>query len=114
MKSFLASRPAPTCTPGPGEHWVLPLTPSPLPQEQSPGSQVSLATMPEAPEVLEETVTVEEDPGTPTSHVSIVMSEDGTTRRTETKVRLGPCSWRMGSGAPAVPCAERTLEVGED
>ncbi|KAM6156163.1 splicing regulator ARVCF [Rhynchocyon petersi] len=55
-------------------------------QEQSPGSQLSLATMPEAPEVLEETVTVEEDPGTPTSHVSIVTSEDGTTRRTETKV----------------------------
>ncbi|XP_019482443.1 PREDICTED: armadillo repeat protein deleted in velo-cardio-facial syndrome [Hipposideros armiger] len=55
-------------------------------QEQSPGSQVSLATMPEAPELLEETVTVEEDPGTPTSHVSIVTSEDGTTRRTETKV----------------------------
>ncbi|XP_047417769.1 splicing regulator ARVCF isoform X8 [Sciurus carolinensis] len=54
--------------------------------EQSPGSQASLATMPEAPEVLEETVTVEEDPGTPTSHVSIVTSEDGTTRRTETKV----------------------------
>lgn len=44
--------------------------------------------MPEAPEVLEETVTVEEDPGTPTSHVSIVTSEDGTTRRTETKVWL--------------------------
>ncbi|MEJ1283385.1 hypothetical protein NN561_014355 [Cricetulus griseus] len=55
-------------------------------EEQSPGSQASLATMPEAPEVLEETVTVEEDPGTPTSHVSIVTSEDGTTRRTETKV----------------------------
>ncbi|TEA23401.1 hypothetical protein DBR06_SOUSAS910064, partial [Sousa chinensis] len=55
-------------------------------QEQSPGSQASLAMMPEAPEVLEETVTVEEDPGTPTSHVSIVTSEDGTTRRTETKV----------------------------
>ncbi|XP_049620553.1 splicing regulator ARVCF isoform X2 [Suncus etruscus] len=55
-------------------------------QEQSPGSEASLATMPEAPEVLEETVTVEEDPGTPTSHVSIVTSEDGTTRRTETKV----------------------------
>ncbi|XP_060049468.1 splicing regulator ARVCF isoform X4 [Erinaceus europaeus] len=54
--------------------------------EQSPGSQASLVTMPEAPEVLEETVTVEEDPGTPTSHVSIVTSEDGTTRRTETKV----------------------------
>uniref|UniRef100_A0A2K6LXM5 ARVCF delta catenin family member n=1 Tax=Rhinopithecus bieti TaxID=61621 RepID=A0A2K6LXM5_RHIBE len=52
----------------------------------SPGSQASLATMPEAPDVLEETVTVEEDPGTPTSHVSIVTSEDGTTRRTETKV----------------------------
>lgn len=50
--------------------------------------------MPEAPEVLEETVTVEEDPGTPTSHVSIVTSEDGTTRRTETKVP-GPGS---GSG----------------
>lgn len=45
--------------------------------------------MPEAPEVLEETVTVEEDPGTPTSHVSIVTSEDGTTRRTETKVWPG-------------------------
>ncbi|XP_077016498.1 splicing regulator ARVCF [Tamandua tetradactyla] len=55
-------------------------------QEQSPGSQASLATMPEAPELLEETVTVEEDPGTPTSHVSVVTSEDGTTRRTETKV----------------------------
>ncbi|KAG8521955.1 Armadillo repeat protein deleted in velo-cardio-facial syndrome, partial [Galemys pyrenaicus] len=55
-------------------------------QEQSRGSQASLVTMPEAPEVLEETVTVEEDPGTPTSHVSIVTSEDGTTRRTETKV----------------------------
>lgn len=55
-------------------------------QEHSPGSQASLAAMPEAPEVLEETVTVEEDPGTPTSHVSIVTSEDGTTRRTETKV----------------------------
>uniref|UniRef100_A0A2I3GSC7 ARVCF delta catenin family member n=1 Tax=Nomascus leucogenys TaxID=61853 RepID=A0A2I3GSC7_NOMLE len=60
--------------------------PAELRQEQSPGSQASLATMPEAPDVLEETVTVEEDPGTPTSHVSIVTSEDGTTRRTETKV----------------------------
>lgn len=48
--------------------------------------------MPEAPEVLEETVTVEEDPGTPTSHVSIVTSEDGTTRRTETKVHLALAS----------------------
>lgn len=38
--------------------------------------------------MVEETVTVEEDPGTPTSHVSIVTSEDGTTRRTETKVRI--------------------------
>lgn len=51
--------------------------------------------MPEAPEVLEETVTVEEDPGTPTSHVSIVTSEDGTTRRTETKVWLDPGKKRV-------------------
>lgn len=106
MKSFLASRPAPTCTLGPGEHWVLPPTPTPLTQEQSPGSQVSLATMPEAPEVLEETVTVEEDPGTPTSHVSIVMSEDGTTRRTETKVGLGPRGWQVGCVAAVAPCVE--------
>nr|XP_033811094.1 armadillo repeat protein deleted in velo-cardio-facial syndrome isoform X3 [Geotrypetes seraphini]XP_033811095.1 armadillo repeat protein deleted in velo-cardio-facial syndrome isoform X3 [Geotrypetes seraphini] len=42
--------------------------------------------MQEPPEMLEETVTVEEDPGTPTSHVSVVTSDDGTTRRTETKV----------------------------
>ncbi|XP_075424691.1 splicing regulator ARVCF isoform X2 [Ascaphus truei] len=42
--------------------------------------------MQEPPEMMEETVTVEEDPGTPTSHVSIVTSDDGTTRRTETKV----------------------------
>ncbi|XP_061672522.1 ARVCF delta catenin family member b isoform X7 [Syngnathoides biaculeatus] len=40
----------------------------------------------EPPEVVEETVTIEEDPGTPTSHVSVVTSDDGTTRRTETKV----------------------------
>ncbi|KGL95818.1 Armadillo repeat protein deleted in velo-cardio-facial syndrome, partial [Charadrius vociferus] len=44
------------------------------------------AMMQEPQEMVEETVTVEEDPGTPTSHVSIVTSEDGTTRRTETKV----------------------------
>lgn len=37
---------------------------------------------------MEETVTIEEDPGTPTSHVSVVTSDDGTTRRTETKVLL--------------------------
>lgn len=36
--------------------------------------------------MVEETVTIEEDPGTPTSHVSVVTSDDGTTRRTETKV----------------------------
>uniref|UniRef100_A0A671KC09 Armadillo repeat protein deleted in velo-cardio-facial syndrome homolog n=1 Tax=Sinocyclocheilus anshuiensis TaxID=1608454 RepID=A0A671KC09_9TELE len=42
--------------------------------------------MQEPQEVMEETVTIEEDPGTPTSHVSVVTSEDGTTRRTETKV----------------------------
>uniref|UniRef100_A0A671PKU5 Armadillo repeat protein deleted in velo-cardio-facial syndrome homolog n=1 Tax=Sinocyclocheilus anshuiensis TaxID=1608454 RepID=A0A671PKU5_9TELE len=42
--------------------------------------------MQEPQEVVEETVTIEEDPGTPTSHVSVVTSDDGTTRRTETKV----------------------------
>ncbi|MEQ2228909.1 hypothetical protein ILYODFUR_013473 [Ilyodon furcidens] len=41
--------------------------------------------MQEPQEVVEETVTIEEDPGTPTSHVSVVTSDDGTTRRTETK-----------------------------
>ncbi|XP_048370582.1 armadillo repeat protein deleted in velo-cardio-facial syndrome isoform X4 [Sphaerodactylus townsendi] len=55
-------------------------------QEQSPSNQTSIAMMQEPQETVEETVTVEEDPGTPTSHVSIVTSEDGTTRRTETKV----------------------------
>ncbi|XP_051520983.1 splicing regulator ARVCF-like isoform X6 [Myxocyprinus asiaticus] len=54
-------------------------------QEQSPSNQTSLAMMQEPQEVVEETVTIEEDPGTPTSHVSVVTSEDGTTRRTETK-----------------------------
>lgn len=42
--------------------------------------------MQEPQEIVEETVTIEEDPGTPTSHVSVVTSDDGTTRRTETKV----------------------------
>ncbi|KAL7986843.1 hypothetical protein Chor_013126 [Crotalus horridus] len=55
-------------------------------REQSPSNQTSIAMMQEPQEMVEETVTVEEDPGTPTSHVSIVTSEDGTTRRTETKV----------------------------
>uniref|UniRef100_A0A8C8S3A2 ARVCF delta catenin family member n=1 Tax=Pelusios castaneus TaxID=367368 RepID=A0A8C8S3A2_9SAUR len=55
-------------------------------QEQSPSSQTSITMMQEPQEMIEETVTVEEDPGTPTSHVSVVTSEDGTTRRTETKV----------------------------
>ncbi|KAK3539120.1 hypothetical protein QTP86_025058 [Hemibagrus guttatus] len=59
---------------------------APLAQEQSPSNQTSLAMMQEPQEVVEETVTIEEDPGTPTSHVSVVTSEDGTTRRTETKV----------------------------
>ncbi|XP_061672515.1 ARVCF delta catenin family member b isoform X1 [Syngnathoides biaculeatus] len=54
-------------------------------QEQSPNNTTSLAMMQEPPEVVEETVTIEEDPGTPTSHVSVVTSDDGTTRRTETK-----------------------------
>ncbi|KAG1958649.1 armadillo repeat protein deleted in velo-cardio-facial syndrome [Pimephales promelas] len=52
--------------------------------EQSPSNQTSM--MQEPQEVVEETVTIEEDPGTPTSRVSVVTSEDGTTRRTETKV----------------------------
>ncbi|XP_077097060.1 ARVCF delta catenin family member b isoform X10 [Siphateles boraxobius] len=52
-------------------------------QEQSPSNQTSM--MQEPQEVVEETVTIEEDPGTPTSRVSVVTSEDGTTRRTETK-----------------------------
>lgn len=56
-------------------------------QEQSPSNQTSKATMQEPHELVAETVTVEEDPGTPTSHVSVVTSDDGTTRRTETKVR---------------------------
>ncbi|XP_018618013.1 ARVCF delta catenin family member b isoform X2 [Scleropages formosus] len=56
------------------------------PKEQSPSNQTSLAMMQEPQEVVEETVTIEEDPGTPTSHVSVVTSDDGTTRRTETKV----------------------------
>lgn len=56
-------------------------------QEQSPSNATSLAMMQEPQEVVEETVTIEEDPGTPTSHVSVVTSDDGTTRRTETKVR---------------------------
>ncbi|XP_062874245.1 ARVCF delta catenin family member b isoform X1 [Trichomycterus rosablanca] len=55
-------------------------------QEQSPSNQTSLAMMQEPQELMEETVTIEEDPGTPTSHVSVVTSDDGTTRRTETKV----------------------------
>lgn len=56
-------------------------------QEQSPSNATSLAMMQEPQEMVEETVTIEEDPGTPTSHVSVVTSDDGTTRRTETKVR---------------------------
>lgn len=59
-------------------------------QEQSPSNATSLAMMQEPQEVLEETVTIEEDPGTPTSHVSVVTSDDGTTRRTETKVGFLP------------------------
>ncbi|KAM9547882.1 splicing regulator ARVCF-like isoform 15-T15 [Salvelinus alpinus] len=60
--------------------------PAEVKQEQSPSNQTSLAMMQEPQEMVEETVTIEEDPGTPTSHVSVVTSDDGTTRRTETKV----------------------------
>lgn len=72
------------------QEWHLTLNHRPLlvPQEQSPSNQTSLAMMQEPQEVVEETVTIEEDPGTPTSRVSVVTSEDGTTRRTETKVLL--------------------------
>ncbi|XP_028435140.1 ARVCF delta catenin family member b isoform X5 [Perca flavescens] len=60
--------------------------PAEVKQEQSPSNATTLAMMQEPQEVVEETVTIEEDPGTPTSHVSVVTSDDGTTRRTETKV----------------------------
>uniref|UniRef100_A0A3P9MQR2 ARVCF delta catenin family member n=1 Tax=Oryzias latipes TaxID=8090 RepID=A0A3P9MQR2_ORYLA len=60
--------------------------PAEVKQEQSPINTTPLAMMQEPQEVVEETVTIEEDPGTPTSHVSVVTSDDGTTRRTETKV----------------------------
>lgn len=75
-------------------------------QEQSPSNATSLAMMQEPQEVVEETVTIEEDPGTPTSHVSVVTSDDGTTRRTETKVRgcvrgRGADRVRMKPGRPA-------------
>ncbi|XP_035851427.1 ARVCF delta catenin family member b isoform X12 [Sander lucioperca] len=59
--------------------------PAEVKQEQSPSNATTLAMMQEPQEVVEETVTIEEDPGTPTSHVSVVTSDDGTTRRTETK-----------------------------
>ncbi|XP_068166055.1 ARVCF delta catenin family member b isoform X6 [Antennarius striatus] len=59
--------------------------PAEVKQEQSPSNATSLAMMQEPQEMVEETVTIEEDPGTPTSHVSVVTSDDGTTRRTETK-----------------------------
>uniref|UniRef100_UPI0037E91564 ARVCF delta catenin family member b isoform X5 n=1 Tax=Semicossyphus pulcher TaxID=241346 RepID=UPI0037E91564 len=68
---------APTSQPIPWQQVVM--------QEQSPSNATSLAMMQEPQEVVEETVTIEEDPGTPTSHVSVVTSDDGTTRRTETK-----------------------------
>ncbi|XP_038598884.1 armadillo repeat protein deleted in velo-cardio-facial syndrome isoform X2 [Tachyglossus aculeatus] len=93
-------------------------------QEQSPSSQTSMATMQEPQETVEETVTVEEDPGTPTSHVSIVTSEDGTTRRTETKVTkmvktvttrtvrqvpVGPDGLALLDGCPSLGgCADST------
>lgn len=62
--------------------WTMPAE---VKQEQSPSNATSLSMMQEPQEVVEETVTIEEDPGTPTSHVSVVTSDDGTTRRTETK-----------------------------
>ncbi|XP_078277615.1 ARVCF delta catenin family member b isoform X3 [Rhinoraja longicauda] len=90
-------------------------------QEQSPSNQTSKATMQEPQELVEETVTVEEDPGTPTSHVSVVTSDDGTTRRTETKVTkmvktvttrtvrqvpLGPDGLPVDGSSPAGSCTD--------
>ncbi|XP_055511409.1 ARVCF delta catenin family member b isoform X2 [Leucoraja erinacea] len=90
-------------------------------QEQSPSNQTSKATMQEPHELVAETVTVEEDPGTPTSHVSVVTSDDGTTRRTETKVTkvvktvttrtvrqvpLGPDGLPMEGSSPAGSCTD--------
>ncbi|XP_072327742.1 ARVCF delta catenin family member b isoform X2 [Scyliorhinus torazame] len=89
-------------------------------QEQSPCSQTS-KTMQEPQELVEETVTVEEDPGTPTSHVSVVTSDDGTIRRTETKVTkvvktvttrtvrqvpLGPDGLPAEGSSPAGSCTD--------
>ncbi|GCB71898.1 hypothetical protein scyTo_0006107 [Scyliorhinus torazame] len=88
--------------------------------EQSPCSQTS-KTMQEPQELVEETVTVEEDPGTPTSHVSVVTSDDGTIRRTETKVTkvvktvttrtvrqvpLGPDGLPAEGSSPAGSCTD--------
>ena len=89
---FRVSINAKVIEPGPirsSTHWLPPplfLLLLFLHQEQSPSNATSLAMMQEPQEVVEETVTIEEDPGTPTSHVSVVTSDDGTTRRTETKV----------------------------
>ncbi|XP_078083352.1 ARVCF delta catenin family member b isoform X5 [Mustelus asterias] len=77
--------------------------------------------MQEPQELVEETVTVEEDPGTPTSHVSVVTSDDGTIRRTETKVTkvvktvttrtvrqvpLGPDGLPAEGSSPAGSCTD--------
>ncbi|XP_041058552.1 ARVCF delta catenin family member b isoform X2 [Carcharodon carcharias] len=90
-------------------------------QEQSPCNQTSKTTMQEPQELVEETVTVEEDPGTPTSHVSVVTSDDGTIRRTETKVTkvvktvttrtvrqvpLGPDGLPAEGSSPAGSCTD--------
>ncbi|GCC28715.1 hypothetical protein chiPu_0007149 [Chiloscyllium punctatum] len=90
-------------------------------QEQSPSNLTSKKTMQEPQELVEETVTVEEDPGTPTSHVSVVTSDDGTIRRTETKVTkvvktvttrtvrqvpLGPDGLPAEGSSPAGSCTD--------
>ncbi|XP_059510903.1 ARVCF delta catenin family member b isoform X2 [Stegostoma tigrinum] len=90
-------------------------------QEQSPSNLTSKKKMQEPQELVEETVTVEEDPGTPTSHVSVVTSDDGTIRRTETKVTkvvktvttrtvrqvpLGPDGLPAEGSSPAGSCTD--------
>uniref|UniRef100_A0A8C6WR63 ARVCF delta catenin family member n=1 Tax=Neogobius melanostomus TaxID=47308 RepID=A0A8C6WR63_9GOBI len=81
-----------------------------MPAEQSPSNATSLSMMQEPQEVVEETVTIEEDPGTPTSHVSVVHSDDGTTRRTETKVTKVVKTITRRTYLPVLLCDGRSVE----
>ncbi|XP_043932561.1 catenin delta-1 [Protopterus annectens] len=57
------------------------------PQDRSRTQYSTMSRMDEPGHVIEESYTVEEDPDGGTSVVSVEMSEDGTTRRTETTVK---------------------------